>query len=70
LRTLRTLRTLRSRRSARRSGRPQTAAIEVDYADGALGVEQYIVRIEIGVIDARTMQPRNCGADGAPRRFL
>src|SRR6478672_11415017 len=43
----------------RRCGNAQAAAVEVDQPTLAGGVEQDVVRVEVGVIEARTMEARD-----------
>src|SRR6476620_7922484 len=53
----------------RRCGNAQAAAVEVDQPTLAGGVEQDVVRVEVGVVEAGTMEARDHPAGFLPRRI-
>ena len=48
---------------------PQLPAVEIDHADGPVGIEQNVMSVQIRVIDALRVQSRDRRADGTPPKL-
>ena len=55
-------------REVQAPGARNSPAVEIDHTDGPHGIEQYIVCIQVRMIDACAVQARDRRADSAPHR--